>query len=177
MAEFKLTAENVRKGLKALGEQCGGAKQRKIAGVLKNPFGFGALNLRIKLKARGEKFGSFQDFLTWLIEHQEEIFSFISKIIALFSVAIAIGFVLAMLFLPSQAAAQDCPCGDSCQCTVESNCGAAGCSAAAQSDAIKLRKFAPLAYVQQSRVASKARYRQGKREDRRDNRKANRRGG
>ncbi len=169
MAEFKLTADNVRKGLKALGEQCGGARQRKIAGVLKNPFGFGALNLRIRLKARGEKFGSFQDFLTWLIEHQEEIFSFISKIIALFSVAIAIGFVLVMLSLPSQAAAQDCPCGDSCQCTAASNCGAAGCSAAAQASDVKLRKFIPLAYVQQSRFASKMRYRRGER-------KANRRG-
>lgn len=177
MAEFKLNAGNVRRGLKALGEQCGGARQRKIGGVLNNPFAFGALNLRIRLKARGKKFGSFQDFFAWLIENQEEIFAFIQKIIALFSVVVAIGFILAMLCLPAQASAQSCPCGDSCQCTVESNCGAAGCPVAAQSSDIKLRKFAPLAYVQQSRVAGKMRYRHGNRVDRRDQRQANRRGG
>jgi hypothetical protein len=112
VAEFKLNARNVRRGLTELGKKVGGARERKVGAVLKNPLAFVALHARVRLKARGKKFGSFQDFLAWLIEHQDEIFAFIAKIISLFSVVVAIGFVLAMLTLSASAAsaAPPAPC-------------------------------------------------------------------
>lgn len=63
---------------------------------------------------------------------------------------IALLIIAIILATTSTASAQDC---QSCQ-----------------SSDVKLRKFVPMAFVQQSRVASKMRYR-------RDHRKATRRGG
>ena len=117
MAEFKLTASNVRKGMNALGEKVGGVKRKRIVAVMGHPLAFAAFHARIKLKARGQKFGTFQDFLNWLIENQDEIISFITKIIALFGMMVAIGFILALLAMPASAAvADDCKCGPNCPC-------------------------------------------------------------
>jgi len=69
---------------------------------------------------------------------------------------IALLIIAIMVATASTASAQDC---QSCQ-----------------SGDVKVRKFVPMAFVQQSRVAGKVRYRHGQRVDKRSHRTANRRG-
>jgi len=102
-----------------------------------------------------------------------------------------------MVATASTASAQSCPCGPACACSpctcatqgiagefaskvlsaaisaqtesmvsvLGGNCASGNCNGG--SCDVKLRKSLPLAYVQQSRFASKMRYRHGKRVNRR----------
>jgi hypothetical protein len=90
--KITLTAQMVRDAqptvAKAVAAKCKALGAKNGAGLFKGHATASERTTRKFYKRfldEGGKVGDFQSFLTWLLEHGDELISFISKLIALFS--------------------------------------------------------------------------------------------
>lgn len=86
MPLFRMSLSNWRKGFESFGQQLTPARRTRVAKVLGHARAFAALRAAVRELAleKGKKFGSLQDFIAFLLEHQEEIIALIQAIMLLF---------------------------------------------------------------------------------------------